>query len=301
MLLNITKELTPASAARLRSLYQKTAFLFALPLNGLLKRDAEAKPITWEQGGWNQYLLQQALGPIKVPEYELRSTEQASVYCPTFLTAPNIDNLNFTLALSRTHMQHSSSSIKLYVQDTRKQLVVFGLDPIQGVPSKSLFSLATCFYNKFPVYEKIHQLLIENRELLTEKIGVVYLEDLLLLFSGKEPRKTPNPFTFSPAKPLIEYKKEVLPAEKQEQLGLATTTFFVNRELREIPIVLALRANRLLTWSFQLPISAPIKKAQFNVFIKEQTEPWLESLEQRTAFGLNIYEKLKLKILLSNT
>lgn len=301
MLLSITKELTPASAARLRTLAKKTAFLYALPANSLLKKDAEAKPITWEQGGWNQYLLQQTLGSIKVPEYELRNTEQASVYCPTFLAAPNIDNLNFTLALSRTHMQHSSSSIKLYVQDTRKQLVVFGLDPIQGVPAQSLFSLATCFYNKFPIYKKIHQLLSENRDLLTEKIGPAYLEDLLLLFSGQEQKKAGLPFTFSPAKPLIEYKKEALLAEKQEQLGLATTTFFVNRELREIPIVLALKAKNLLTWSFQLPISAPIKKAQFNIFIKEQTEPWLESLEQRTAFGLSIYKKLKLKILLSNT
>lgn len=301
MLLRITKELTPKSAARLRDLYQKTAFLYNLPANNFLKKDAEVKKITWEQGGWNQYLLQQNIGPIMMPEYELRKIENGSFYCPTRLSNPKIDDLNFVLALTRTHLQRYSSSIKIYVQDTRKGLVVFHLDPLQRENYPSIFALATYFYSKFPSYEKIHKLLLENRDILKQQIGEAYLEDLSFLFSGQEQSQTAKTFTFSQKKPQIEYVKEVSLSEKKEIICLAVATFFVNRELMEIPIVLALKADNLIVWEFNLPIMAPIKKAQFNVFIKEQTELWLESLEARTNFGLSIYEKLKLKILLSNT
>lgn len=300
MLLSISKQLKKETADRIRNIHQKSDFLINLPDNDFLEKEAKAKTITWPVGGWTKILIKQNVAPILVPEYELSGSYKGNMYYPTFLAAPKLQELNFFIFLTRDHMQHYSSSIRTCVEDEKKHLIAYNLDPIKWHSNGNIYTLATYFYNKISVYNKIQELLIKNIESLNEQMGETYLEDLILLFSGKKEKvKTYNIYAKNISEEYVD-KNVVNP--KKEKISKAKAIYYKKDTASVVDTFLSLDKDNLLYWDFDLQnLDGQIQKEQFYKFINSQTNAWLLSLEQSTNLGMNIYEKVKIKILMENT
>lgn len=312
MWLRIRKQLSSDAGKRIRANYKKTEFLLQLKDGNFLWEASLAKKISWEKSSAGiKILVYENVGPIKTAAYELAIKRGAEEYSKVSRNYQSNTKNNFRIILLRNDIGSPNTNISINLDSPDVDKNEFDFAPSEN-SAANIFSMATYFYNKFEVYERIYKVLLTEKIKLYENIGKAYTDALIDLFSIEKEAgaiKDYNiPLKNLPAKTsdnkIVEQVEEIFEdtielETTRLQIGQACEFLFVGSSEKS-RIYLSLDAANILYLECPLAFISAEKINKLTSFIDKQLEAWLKALEERANFGLSICEKVRTKILVDN-
>lgn len=172
----------------------------------------------------------------------------------------------------------------------------------------NILNMSVNFYNNKLIYEKIHSILLKNRSEYEKSFGKTFMEGLMLLFSVEIKPQKVKPILIS-SDYLSEALVKNIRIKNYQTLGLH---HYTQEQVRGWvatgnKIELLLDAKNQLTilvfhpkYADNYPFLVSEKSEEFKRFLEANLEAWLNQIIQMTDFCNNIFEKVKLKLLLEN-
>lgn len=317
MLLRTVKQIRSDDVARINRNKAKINFLFNLRDAAFLREDILTKNLQKiENGYYFKTLIHKNIGPLVTPEYGLVRSQIGNIFYFKGLSLLKTEEPNFTVGLTSSEAAATKAGVAVFVDMPTQAWKEFSFDPFHCGDTEgrgNILTVAAYFYNKKAMYKKTHNSLLEKRLELEAALGEAYTSDLIALFSSNKREKNIKNFNI----PKKNLSKEVLPYERNDPKDL-----FIQKcktiDFAEIPSYVDAFYGYIEACLFLGPANTLVldaryretvhsgggskavakEDAKFTKFADEQLNAWLKNLEQLTAFGLDIYEGLKPKILI---
>jgi hypothetical protein len=315
MLLRTVKQISPETVVRINRNQANLAFLFNLRDAAFLREDILAKNLqASKKGYYREILMHENIGPLVMPEYGLVRSSIGNISYFQGLPSGKPEELNFTITLIRNNSFSTKVEVAVFVDTPAHSWKEFSFNPFSCGDAEgrgNLLTVAAYFYNKRVLYEKTQAFLLAKQIALATALGEAYTSDLIALFSAPPSEATIENFDISEKN----LRKEILPygrndpkdlfRQKCKAIDFGELPFYVNEALEAIGIYLYLGPDNTLvldacyvgTASSVDKRAVSVTDVKFTKFADEQLNAWLKNLEQLTAFGLDIWEVLKTKIL----
>jgi hypothetical protein len=319
-LLRVVKEIKAEDAARIRH-YKTLEKMFETLNDGkFLCKDLEVTESEQQEkaGRPQKDLIFKNVGFFKYPRNEFGEYFSALTYkrSPNYRTIKNLD--------FRCGRMLSSRAVSLEILDRKKDRKDFGIGQFiymkAGVDYYSsggnIHEIARYFHDKRPLYKKIRELLVDNRQEFEETLNAAFVEDLIALFSVEGLEKNVSNFNIpmeNVAKSLLNrriVRKNLLflgnayyyPKDCPEAEYPPSTTidleFFLN--VRNQIIINATCGWQREGEDKKFAVEEIKDNRYFEKFLQATITGFLEQLGSMASFGEEIYEKVKTKIFLEN-
>lgn len=224
--------------------------------------------------------------------------------------------LTFTLSINTRYKLKEKTDMELTMagQNNPEMTFWFGNSKSLNESKKNMFNFIAYFYNRELLYERISEILKENKAEISALTNATFFKDFARLFSVKTIKKVEN-FT-------LEKKfrqKQIFLEEKAWKGTLGTKIGYFGTNSRDVEtIILSFDGEINLRVDFSLPapvtrldmmggpskyFTAPeeaLEAEYFEKFIKENLNLWLKNYIALTNFGIAFYKKLKTKILINS-
>lgn len=185
--------------------------------------------------------------------------------------------------------------------------------PTPSNDSRIFFGLTQYFYNRKDQYKQTYELLVKNKKILKENLGIAFTKDLLSFFSIKINAKKIKNFylpiknlekkiyfqTYSNQedRELISYTSE----DRSEKNIISSVNLSINKE-NVFFIDFILKDEYLKNKFPNLSEDELVKIKEnktINNFLKEEVAPWLKDLALFNAFQSKLLKRIQAKILIN--
>jgi hypothetical protein len=331
MILKFEQQLSSKEAALIRNIYSKRRFLADLEDYLLFYKDFRSFLRTSSHMHYEYFLeksVLKKLGSFTFPISDLENATPADYEQRE--KAITIDDLEFGFGENSL-----ATGFSFFIREKKDNVPVFSLNQIyndwmdeeldyerdeecENMLAKGLIlDLATYFHNIFPLYQKIHKILLLNRKSLAKYIGGNLLNDFVLLFSLNSQSAAIPIMDFSkiPWKKTFFEKAATKPEPSWLKLGGCDHYYYKNRAegednwgrtLNGIELWLN-GANKLITiitpedmQSSGYPYLVDPQSVVFDNFVKDNVNDWINQIISSTFFAENIYQKFKARMVLEN-
>jgi hypothetical protein len=320
LLLRIVKKIKAEEAEKIRHAKTLEKRLKALADGKFLCKDLELTEIESKKkaGQLQKEHIVKNIGTFKYPKYEFGEYFAAL----TYKRSPEckiIKNLYFHCGVMSW-----SQAVSLEITDRMAGRKDFGIGQFAYAKSNvnyyandgTIHEIARYFHDKRPLYEKIRELLINNRQEFEFTLNEAFVKDLISLFSVEELGKNIPNFDV----PIKNVAKGLLNRRivRKNLLFLGNSYYYPKKYSEaEYPPNPTVDLEFFLNVKNQLIINATcgwknevepkksvieeIKDSEdFDKFLQETINGLLKQLISMSSFGNEIYEKVKTKIFLEN-
>jgi hypothetical protein len=304
MNLELSKAINKEAVKRIYLLSKKIKILENLQ-DGIYLREAllQKNPVWKVKTNYIESIINQNIGPISTSK-ECNLERSQNNHLAFRQNRPNLEKVEFEISLARSNNYPFNTRVLASIENKTLHTKDLNLDPLSGGNFGNIYALATYFYNKYEAYRKIHDLLVEKKELILSQISAEYVEALIELFSVEKTAK--NLENYSIPKEFIREETRFIniPSLEAKAIFSVSYTHSVKGAFYQ-DLILCLSINKSENLVYDI---FPVYNAEINVedekiydFINKNTNLWLKNLEQMADFGMDIYNLLKTKIFLSNT
>lgn len=225
--------------------------------------------------------------------------------------------LSFGVGAGLNWKFNSLSGISFFVTQNGTNKVLFQEGPFPNKgrhlypynQKRLILKMANFFYNKRPLYEKIHKSLLENKPELTALTNQEFTEDLTSLFSVKSaPTDLP---TFLITEAVLKTRKLETFWKKEPSTRLGSTTGYLKEttdgytNFYKLKVEVSLSSDKELSFATAEAYNYNTPRVEetypeMRAMLLANTNAFLQQLVASANFAAEIYEKIKTKILLEN-
>jgi hypothetical protein len=328
MYLRITKQLTSADAARLRSVKAGEESLRNIKDFKFLTDGIKLKNIFDEKHPWYEMLASKKVfkcyGTFTLPEYRLIEWANMLGYCER-KARNRIWRRSFNLSLGDTPSALGDLSLHARIFQDYYDAEEYTLHLAEGAKS-NIFSIASYFYNKKAFYNKIHAFLGKNKSKFETLMGEEFIHQLTALFSVDKSPKTVKAYNLALSEKYESFEQTPPLLAKTAYLPLCFSRIFSLKNKYGITIELdyflgtdntlvietntafaktkffsaSIKAIPAKTWEKNKSFTATLYEAFMKKFLAEQLNDCLTGMEKIIDFGFDIYEVVKTNLLIDN-